>query len=150
MYTTRLFALLAALLAAPSVVASDGLITIVSNHDVETTMDRLEANVKEAGFNVVARVNHAGAASKVDLKLAPTELLIFGNPKAGTKLMQADRRIAIDLPVKYVVWQDDSGKTHIGWNDPAWLVKRHGIKADHPVAGKMTGALRKFASAAAE
>lgn len=150
MPANRFVALLAVLFIAPLAVASEGLNTIVSNHDVKTTMDRLEANVKNAGFNVVARVDHAGAADKVGLELPPTELLIFGNPQAGTKLMQADRRIAIDLPVKYVVWQDDDGKTHIGWNDPAWMVKRHGIKPDHPVAGKMTGALNKFATAAAE
>ncbi len=140
----------AGLLAAASVVqAADGMQTLDSAHSVDATMDRLEQKVGAAGFKVFARVDHGAGAKSVDLPLPPTQLLIFGNPKGGTVLMQSAQTVGIDLPLKYLVWQDADGKVRIGWNDPGWLTARHGIGDRAPVVNKMTGALKKFATEAA-
>ena len=136
------------LLALPAQ-AAEGLMVMGSSHDVATTMDRLEKIVAGAGFNVIARVNHGKAAKGVDIDLEPVELLIFGKPKAGSLLMQSQPTAAIDLPMKYVVWEDAGGKVNIGWNDPAWIAVRHGITDRDALIRKMTGALRKFAVRAA-
>ena len=107
----------------------EGLIVRLSRHEPKETMDRLVAAVTARGAAVVARVNHAAAAAAVGLALAPTEVLIFGNPKAGTPLMQAALTIGIDLPLRALVWRDASGATHVGYNDPRWLARRHGAEA---------------------
>jgi len=109
----------------------EGMIARASRHDPTTTMDRLAAAVTARGAVVVVRVDHAAAAATVGLTLAPTEVLIFGNPRAGTPLMQAGQTIGIDLPLRALVWRDASGATYVGYNDPAWLVRRHGVEADH-------------------
>ncbi len=129
--------------------AAEGMLTRSSNFPVSETMDRLEQAVKQAGFTVMARVNHGAGAKKVELPLPPTELLIFGKPKAGTLLMQSAPSVGLDLPLKYLVWQDAEGKVSIGWNDPAWLQTRHGISGQDKLLGKMAGALGKFAQQAA-
>jgi uncharacterized protein (DUF302 family) len=115
--------------------AADGLITIRSRHEPGETMSRLEAEVKAKGFAVFARVDHAAGAAAVGLPLRPTELLVFGNPKGGTPLMQAVQTTGIDLPLKALVWQDASGDTWLSYNDPSWLAKRHGLghEAEAPV-----------------
>ena len=92
-------------------------------------MDRLAAAVAKHGMTVVARVDHAGAAAKVGLELRPTELLVFGNPRAGTPLMQASQLIGIDLPLRALVWQDEAGKVWVAIADPSALASRHGIAA---------------------
>ena len=109
----------------------EGLIVRASRHDPKETMDRLAAAVTARGAAVVARVDHAAAAATVGLALAPTEVLIFGNPKAGTPLMQAAQTIGIDLPLRALVWRDAAGITHLGYNDPNWLARRHGAEAGH-------------------
>lgn len=129
--------------------AAGGLITITSTHPVAQTTDRLEAALKGAGFRIFARVDHGAGAKSVDLPLAPTELLIFGKPQAGTVLMQAGRTVGIDLPLKYLVWEDADGAVRVTWNDPQWLAARHGIDQETPVLGKIAGALQKFAGEAA-
>jgi uncharacterized protein (DUF302 family) len=108
-------------------VAADGVVSIVSASDVKTTMDRLETGVKAAGFAVIARVDHAEAAAKVDMALRPTHLLIFGNPKGGTPLMQAQQTVGLDLPLKLLAWQDVDGKVWISYTDPKALGARHGL-----------------------
>ena len=138
------------LLAVPSLHAAAGLVTMQSMHSVDATVDRLEAGLKKAGFRIFARVDHGAGAMSVNLPLAPTQLLIFGKPQAGTLLMQSGRTMGIDLPLKYLVWQDASGKVTLGWNDPAWLAERHGISDRAPVIKNIQGALRKFASEAAK
>jgi uncharacterized protein (DUF302 family) len=138
-----------AALGAATAHAVDGLVAVQSSHAVGATVDRLEAGLGKAGFRIFARVDHAAGAKSVDMPLAPTELLIFGNPKGGTALMQSERTVAIDLPMKYLVWEDAAGAVMIGWNDPGWLAARHGIADRAPVVDKMTGALRKFAVEAA-
>ena len=109
--------------------ATDGLITIKSSFGPEDTMKRLEAEVKAKGLTVFAHVDHAAGAAAVDMTLRPTDLLIFGNAKGGTPLMQAVQTIGIDLPLKMLVWQDAGGQTWLSYNDPHWLAKRHGIEA---------------------
>src|SRR5499433_3089839 len=107
--------------------AVDGLTTIRSSHGPKDTMNRLEAEVSAKGMTVFARIDHAAAAAAVGLPLCPTELLIFGNARGGTPLMQSVQTIGIDLPLKALVWQDASGNTWLSYNDPRWLAKRHGL-----------------------
>ncbi len=106
---------------------ADGLITLPSNYGPSETMSRLETAVKAKGMSVFARIDHAAAAANIGMLLRPTEVLIFGNPKGGTPLMQSTQTIAIDLPLRSLVWQDASGKTWLSYNDPAWLAKRHAL-----------------------
>lgn len=128
---------------------ADGLITIPSHHGPQETIDRLEAEVKAKGMTVFARVDHAAGAAAVGLSLRPTVLLVFGNAKGGTPLMQSAQAIGIDLPLKALVWQDASGETWLSWNDPGWLAKRHGLGHEIDAAvGAMTGALKAVATAA--
>jgi uncharacterized protein (DUF302 family) len=129
--------------------AADGLTTVRSSHGPADTMSRLEAEVRAKGMTVFARIDHAAGAAAVGLSLRPTELLIFGNARGGTPLMQADQTIGIDLPLKALVWQDASGSTWLSYNDPGWLAKRH--KLDHAtdaVVGGLAAALGALASAA--
>jgi uncharacterized protein (DUF302 family) len=107
--------------------AADGLMTIRSIYGPEETMNRFEAEVRAKGMTVFAHVDHAAGAAAVGLPLRPTDLLIFGNAKGGTPLMQSAQTIGIDLPLKALVWQDASGGTWLSYNDPAWLAKRHGL-----------------------
>jgi uncharacterized protein (DUF302 family) len=90
-------------------------------------MERLEAAVKAKGLTVFAYIDHAAGAAEVGLSLRPTELLIFGNAKGGTPLMQSNQTVGIDLPLKALVWQDASGDTWLSYNDPSWIAKRHGL-----------------------
>lgn len=143
------FTLITALcLTCTSIQAAEGLINKVSSHSVKETMDRFEKIVKDKGFNVVARVNHAAAAVKSGSTLRATELLIFGNPTLGTQLMQSSQTIGIDLPLKVLIWEDEKGAVTLSYNDPAWLQKRHGITDRDKAFAKMTGALDKFSDGA--
>jgi uncharacterized protein (DUF302 family) len=128
--------------------AADGLITIRSSHGPKETMDRLEADLKGKGLTVFAHVDHAAGATAVGLSLDPTDLLIFGNAKGGTPLMQAVQTIGIDLPLKVLVWQDAAGLTWLSYNDPHWLAKRHGIDGAAATAvNGLAGALSALARA---
>jgi uncharacterized protein (DUF302 family) len=113
-------------------------------------MDRLEAAVTAKGMSVFARIDHAAGAAEVGLSLRPTELLIFGNAKGGTPLMQWVQAIGLDLPLKALVWRDASDNTWISFNDPSWIAKRHGLghEAEKIVSG-MAAVLNEAASAAA-
>src|SRR6516165_4001468 len=129
--------------------AADGLTTIRSHNAPKDTMDRLEADVKAKGLTVFARVDHAAGAKAVGLALRPTEVLIFGNAKSGTPLMQAMQTIGIDLPLKALVWLDASGSTWLSYNDPSWLAKRHGEGSESDAAVRaMAAALDSVARAA--
>jgi uncharacterized protein (DUF302 family) len=129
--------------------AGDGLTTVPSSYGPKDTMDRLEAALKAKGLTIFARVDHAAGAAEVGLPLRPTELLIFGNARGGTPLMQANQTVGIDLPLKALVWQDASGKTWLSYNDPAWIAGRHGLghEVDATVAA-MTALLDATAKAA--
>jgi uncharacterized protein (DUF302 family) len=109
--------------------AADGLITLPSNYGPKETMDRLEAEIRASGMVVFARVDHAAGAAQAGLSLRPTEVLIFGNAKAGTPLMQAEQTIGIDLPLKALVWQDANGKVWLSYNEQSGLAQRHGLPA---------------------
>ncbi len=115
--------------AAPAAAAAsstpEGLVTLSSPRSAKETMDRLEASVKEKGFAVVARVDHAAGATRVGKTLRPTELLIFGNPAGGTLLMECSQTAGIDLPLKALVWSDAAGKVMLSYNDPTYITKRH-------------------------
>jgi uncharacterized protein (DUF302 family) len=116
------------------------------DHDTKDTMDRLEAEIKARGMTVFARVDHAAGAAEVALSLRPTELLIFGNARGGTPLMQSNQTVGIDLPLKALVWQDASGKTWLSYNDPSWLAKRHGLGPEvDPAVNAMAAALSAVA-----
>jgi uncharacterized protein (DUF302 family) len=131
------------------VTASDGLKTITSAHNVERTMNRLERAVRTAGFRVFARVDHSRGADRVGIRLRPTQVLIFGKPEAGSALLQADQRIGIDLPMKFLVWMDKEGRTQVSWNLPGWLAARHEIDDLDPVVDTMGRALEEMARDAA-
>jgi uncharacterized protein (DUF302 family) len=109
--------------------ADNGLITVPSAFGVKDAIDRLESHVRSAGMTVFARVDHAAGAKEAGLALRPTLLLIFGNAKAGTPLMQSQQTIGIDLPLKVLGWEDAAGKAWLTYNDPAWLATRHGDPA---------------------
>jgi uncharacterized protein (DUF302 family) len=130
--------------------AVDGLVTMRSSSGPTETMNRLEAAVKAKGLTVFSRVDHSAGAAEVGLPLRPTELLIFGNAKGGTPLMESAQTIGIDLPLKALVWQDASGATWISYNDPAWLARRHGLSHETDGAvNALAAALAAFAKAAA-
>jgi uncharacterized protein (DUF302 family) len=105
----------------------NGLTTVPRRHDVKATVDRLETAAKAKGLTIFARIDHAPGARTVGLTLRPTELLIFGNSKGGTPLMQLQQIIGIDLPLKALAWEDAAGKTRLSYNEPAWLASRHGL-----------------------
>jgi uncharacterized protein (DUF302 family) len=107
--------------------AEHGLVTLASPHSVKETIDRLDAEARAKGLTIFARIDHADGARADGLPLRPTELLIFGNAKGGTPLMQAAQTIGIDLPLKALAWEDATGKVWLSYNDPAWLADRHGI-----------------------
>ena len=130
--------------------SEDGLITVASAHSVKDTLDRLEASLKSAGITVFARIDHAGGAKSVGMDLRPTEVLIFGNPKAGTPLMQASQSIGLDLPLKVLAWQDAVGKTWLTHSDMARLARRYGLGAETAGAvAALAQALAKLTAAAA-
>jgi uncharacterized protein (DUF302 family) len=129
--------------------ATDGLTTIQSGFGPQDTVRRLEAAVKAKGMTIFARIDHAAGAEEVGLALRPTELLIFGNAKGGTPLMQSDQTMGIDLPLKALVWQDAAGKTWLSYDDLSWLAKRHGMGADvEPTVKAIAAALAAVATTA--
>ncbi len=107
-----------------------GMIDVSSPYSVPDTLARLESILKEKGLTIFARVDHSGEAEKAGLKMRPTQLLIFGSPKGGTPLMVAAPSVAIDLPLKALVWEDERGKVWISYNAPEYLQQRHGLPID--------------------
>jgi uncharacterized protein (DUF302 family) len=128
--------------------ADNGIISVKSSHAVKATADRLENTLKQKGMTVFARINHAAGAQKVGQKLRPTELIVFGNPKVGTPLMQCRQTTAIDLPQKALIWEDEEGQVWLSYNNPNYLVERHGITGCAEVVKKIEKALSNFAKAA--
>jgi uncharacterized protein (DUF302 family) len=129
--------------------SDNGLITIASAFSVAETMDRLAAAVVSRGLAVFARIDHAAGATEVGMPLRPTQLLIFGNAKGGTPLMQDKQTAGIDLPLKVLVWQDPDGKVMLTYNDPAWIAQRHGLGDESAQAVKaMSNGLAAITKAA--
>jgi len=128
---------------------SSGLTTLPSHHSVADTLDRLSAALRAKGVHEFARIDHAAGAAEVGQPLRPTTVVIFGNPAAGTPLMQADQRIGLDLPLKVLVWQDEAGQVWLTYGDPMWLAARYSLddKAA-PAAQRLAAVLAGFAAAA--
>ena len=128
----------------------EDLIRVSSRFSPRETADRLEAEIRAQGMEVFARIDHAAGAASVDLELTPTELIIFGNARAGTPLMQLDPAVGIDLPLRALVWQDAAGATWIAYREPACLTQQHGLgeKADR-IIDRMKDALELVSRKAA-
>ena len=129
-------------------IASDGLIVVKSAHSVKDTADKLVDMLKKKGMTVFIRIDHAAGAQKVDKTLRPTEVVIFGNPKAGTPVMQCSQKAAIDFPQKALIMEDEKGDVTLSYNDPFYIAKRHNIKGCEKVLTKISGILEKFAQGA--
>jgi len=127
----------------------EGLTTVPSNFGPKETMDRLETEIRTKGLEVFARIDHAAGAAEVGLNLRPTELIIFGNARAGTPLMQSVQTVGIDLPLKVLVSEDAGGKTWLSYNEPSWIARRHGVRNAEQVVSKMGAALSAIARKAA-
>jgi uncharacterized protein (DUF302 family) len=112
------------------VVKDRGIVTIPSNHSVDETVDRLKSVLQSRNIILFALIDHSGEAAKVGMKVPPTKLLIFGNPKGGTPLMQAAPSIALDLPLKILVAEDAQGKVSLSYNNPEYLKERHGLPSN--------------------
>lgn len=141
-------AILLALVFPLSSAIADELTKKPSKYSVKETVDRLTAALKDKGINPAARVDHAAAAKAAGLDLKPTEVLMFGNPKLGTPLMQTNRFVAIDLPMKVLVWEDEAGKVWIGYTPPSTLMARYKLEGQDAVFKTMSGALDAFTNAA--
>lgn len=121
------------------------MVTLQSDYSVEETTDRLEKILTDNGLTVFNRVNHQEGAASVNLELPSTTVLIFGNPKLGTPIMQCAPTTAIDLPQKILVWEDEEGNVNLGYNSPDYLKKRHNIQGCDQELNKISKALNKFA-----
>ncbi|MEX1226878.1 MAG: DUF302 domain-containing protein [Marinobacter sp.] len=144
----QIFAI-ALLLVASNAFADNGLVMTQSKHSVSDTGDKLVSVIEDKGMKVFARVNHAEGAKSADLELRPTEVVIFGNPKVGTPLMLCSQSVAIDLPQKMLIWEDEAGDVWLAYNNPDYLAERHDIEGCDEVLGKVSTALGNFAAAAA-
>jgi len=116
--------------AANPVKYKNGIVDVPSNHSVDETVERVKSILQSKGVTLFAVIDHSGEAEKVGMKMPPTKLLIFGNPKGGTPLMLAAPSVAIDLPLKILVWQDGQGKVWLSYNTPEYLKERHGLPED--------------------
>jgi uncharacterized protein (DUF302 family) len=108
----------------------NGIVDRLSNHSVDQTVEKLKGILQSKGVALFATVDHSGEAAKVGMEMRPTKLLIFGSPKAGTPLMLATPSVAIDLPLKILIWEDAQGKAWVSYNSPAYLQQRHRIPAE--------------------
>jgi uncharacterized protein (DUF302 family) len=108
----------------------NGLLQVTSPYTVDETVTRLESVLAERGVRVFALIDHSGEAEKIGMKMRPTKLVIFGNPKGGTPVMVAAPTLAIDLPLKALVWEDEGGKVWVSYNSPEYLQQRHGVPED--------------------
>lgn len=127
---------------------NNGMISKKSHHSVKVTLDRLEAVLKKKGIGVALRWSHNEKGESVGIPLRPTELLMFGNPKLGTHMFTSNQTAGIDLPLKALAWEDESGQVWLTYNDPAYVAKRHHIKDRADVLKKMSGALDKLSTVA--
>ena len=125
---------------------NNGLVTLPSRFPAAETVSRLLSALASRNLTVFARIDHAAGAAGVGLTLRPTELVIFGNPKGGTALMQDRQTAGLDLPLKALVWEDANGKVWLSYNDPVWIAQRHGLGAASTAAvNTMAGMLKSLA-----
>jgi len=127
---------------------SNGMISKKSKYSVTETINKLEAVLKKKGITVALRWSHSDKAAGVGIKVRPTELLIFGNPKLGSHMFTSNQTSGIDLPMKALAWEDEKGQVWLTYNDPAYFSSRHGINDRAKIVKKMTGALNKFSDIA--
>jgi uncharacterized protein (DUF302 family) len=125
----------------------DGIVDVSSNHSVDETVDKLKGIIQSKGITLFVVIDHSGEAAKVGIKMPPTKLLIFGNPKGGTPPMLAAPSIALDLPLKILVWEDSQGNVWLSYNSPEYLKERHGLPQD---LLQNISAAKALAAAAAE
>ena len=144
----RRIALVAVATIVMTASASAEILRKESPLSVTATIDRFETILKEKGFKIFARVDHAAGAKSVNLELRPTELIIFGNPAGGTPFMQAEQTMGLSLPLRALAWQDAAGKVWLGYDAPADLAIARGLPKDHPVAVRTGEALNALTSAA--
>ncbi|WP_417880663.1 DUF302 domain-containing protein [Vibrio sp.] len=128
----------------------NGLVQVQSQHSVQETSDKLVKALNSKGMTVFAQVDHAAGAKKVDIELRPTQVIIFGNPKVGSPLMVCQQSVAIDLPQKALISEDESGKVWLTYNDPKYLASRHQIQGCDEVLNTVSNALANFAKAATQ
>ena len=147
---TLIIALMIVVVFALPLSAESGLVHLKSSYDVKNTAQRLEMILNEKGMTVFMRINHSEGARKEGKKLRPTELVIFGNPKVGAPLMQCSQTVAIDLPQKALIWQDENGQVWLTYNDPQYLAMRHEMGGCKAVLDKVRNALNNFAKAATQ
>lgn len=147
MKTIYLAALLVLSIAIP-LMAADGMINVQSDFNVSETADRLESILNKKGMTIFNRIKHSEGAGKVGIQLRETELIIFGNPKVGSPLMKCQQSVAIDLPQKALIWEDDKSKVWISYNDPRYIEKRHDISGCKEVISKIEKALSGITKAA--
>jgi uncharacterized protein (DUF302 family) len=143
-----ILAVLSILFIAVPVVAADGMVNVLSTLDVEETAGRMESILNEKGMTIFKRIKHSQGAGKVGIELRETELIIFANPKVGSPLMKCQQSVAIDLPQKALIWEDDKAKVWISYNDPRYLEKRHNISGCEEVLLKIEKALASIAKSA--
>jgi uncharacterized protein (DUF302 family) len=139
-----------AFIAAAPARAVDGVIVTPSASDVKTTTDKLQKILSDKGVTIFARIDHAAGAKSIGQTLRPMELLVFGNPKLGTALMQKNPEIGLDLPLKALVFQAENGTTYIAYTDPGFLSKRYGVEEAASTIEQMSEALKGFVAAAAK
>lgn len=147
-YATQIISGVQANAGNPNYKTAKGLVSFASSSNPKQTADRFEKLLLSKGFTVFNRIDHAQGAAKVGEQLNPTELIIFGNPKIGTKLMQCDQSAAIDLPQKALFWSDEEGKSWLSYNDPYYLSKRHRLKECDDVILKIEKGLGTLAKTA--
>ena len=123
----------------------EGLTSIPGSLGPKETMDRLEAEIRAKGLTIFSRIDHAAGAAEVGLPLAPTNLIIFGNARGGTPLMQSAQTVGIDLPLKILVWQDAANNTWLSYNEPRWIAQRHGVAGVESTIDKMADLLAAIA-----
>jgi uncharacterized protein (DUF302 family) len=143
-----IFIALALFTIAIPAAAADGVITIPSVFTVSETADRLQSILGEKGMTIFNRIKHSESASKVGIELRKTELIIFGNPKVGSPLMKCQQSVAIDLPQKALIWEDDKAQVWLSYNDPRYLAVRHNISGCEEVVAKIEKALASIANSA--
>jgi uncharacterized protein (DUF302 family) len=126
----------------------EGLTSIQSCFGPKETMNRLQKEIRAHGMIIFARIDHAAGARAVGLSLQPTELIIFGNARGGTPLMQAGQTVGLDLPLKALVWEDGHGKTWLSYNEPGWIAQRHNIAGAEALVSMIAAGLSAISRAA--
>ena len=130
---------------------NDDLVIVRSRHSYAMTLERFRSALEQAGLTVFAEIDHGANATAVNLQLRPTVLLVFGNPRGGTPLMQMNQTVALDLPLRAVVWEDDAGVAWITHNDPRWLSERYRLgPAAGPILSTMSEGMKKLTALATD